>query len=372
METNKSGQTNISKSGIFNLNNLNLIKRKGKPNIFSERLKGNLTKYLFDFFYYRELSDICSANIFLYNCFREYEMSTWQIEMRNIIDIFHLDIKNMKEEVDESLLACIQKHRLYPMKDHKENFVKIDKEGINILSLVYYDPDMQTQLNKLTNNNQNIINHFNLEALEMVEMDEDINEINPLTLKTPWKVVYSNNSYNPGNIIFLEEKSPLDFGFSFNHVIKGNYKFYLHQSITNMKNAKLHLRISINDQVVFELNNFPSKKILEQFNNNEINDENNLIDTYICDINEYMFESVKNSLKNSVGMELETKKSFQSEGSTESNTSTKSINNLNNIKNCDSNIKEYTIRIRFTNQHLFWRAGWYLDGGRLVRSVYKI
>ena len=108
-----------SESGIFNSNLLQKINRKCKTCVFSEKLKRNLTKYLFDFFYYRELSDICSANIFLYNCFREYEMSTWQIEMRNIIDIFHLDIKNMKEEVDESLLACIQKHRLYPMKDHK-------------------------------------------------------------------------------------------------------------------------------------------------------------------------------------------------------------------------------------------------------------
>ena len=36
------------------------------------------------------------------------------------------------------------------------------------------------------------------------------------------------------------------------------------------------------------------------------------------------------------------------------------------------NNKDYTVRIRFTNQHLFWKAGWYLDGGRLVRTIYKI
>ena len=81
-------------------------------------------------------------------------------------------------------------------------------------------------------------------------------------------------------------------------------------------------------------------------------DDIKLKDTYICDINSYMFDSVKDNLKNSTDSDI----------STESN---------NSIKNCNI-IKDYTIRIRFTNQHLFWRAGWYLDGGRLVRSVYKI
>ena len=127
----------------------------------------------------------------------------------------------------------------------------------------------------------------------------------------------------------------------------------------------LNLKIFINNIVVFELNNFPSKAILGQFNedNNIIidsddeNDDNDikLKDTYICDINSYMFDSIKDNLKNSVDSDI-------SNISTESNNSTKNSNI----------IKDYTIRIRFTNQHLFWRAGWYLDGGRLVRSIYKI
>ena len=241
---------------------------------------------------------------------------------------------------------------------------------------------MQTQLNKLTNNNQNIINHFNLEALEIAEMDEDINEINPLTLKTPWKVVYSNNSYNPGNIIFLEEKSPLDFGFSFNNVIKGNYKFYLHQSITNMKNAKLILQVTINDTLVYEINDFPNKDILSQFedDDNKINidkyfgededieitkfDNINLKETFICEITEEMFDKV-NKKKTSL---FESKNTSDSLGSTESNTSINSSSNKSD-KNFASKIKKYNIRVRFTNQHLFWKAGWYLDGGKLVKII---
>ena len=41
-----------SESGIFNSNLLQKINRKCKPCVFSEKLKRNLTKYLFDFFYY--------------------------------------------------------------------------------------------------------------------------------------------------------------------------------------------------------------------------------------------------------------------------------------------------------------------------------
>ena len=365
MKNNK--QTTLpTESGIFTQHKLQLIKRKGKPCIFSERLKKNLTKYLFDFFYMRELSNICSANIFFYNCFREYEISTWKSEMLNLIDVFNLDIKHEKEEIDESLLSCIQMQRLYPMKDHIGNYLRIDKEGINIISLVYYDSDMQKQLSKLKNDIVTTVNHFNLAAFEFMEMEEeDINEnqINPKLLKTPWQVVHSDDSYSPGNIIFLEEKSSLDFGFSFYHVIKGDYKFYLHQNIIDMRNANLRIKISINDKVVFEINNFPSKKILEQFRNNIIiDDENNedhikLYDTFICDINEHLFDTVKNDLKKSI--EIDQKKSFKSEASTDSSKS-------------DANKNEYTVRISFTNQHLFWKAGWYLDGGRLVRTIYKI
>ena len=41
---------------------MNQINRKNKPCIFSEKLKKNLTLYLFDFLHYSDLSKICSAN----------------------------------------------------------------------------------------------------------------------------------------------------------------------------------------------------------------------------------------------------------------------------------------------------------------------
>ena len=382
-------QVKTPDKGILYLSKIKAIKRKGKSNIFSKKLKGNVTKYLYDFLYYEELLTICSSNIFLHNCLSEYEMSSWDIEIRNIIDIFNLNIKNIKEEVGDSLSTCIQKNRLYKMSNYEGNYIKINNDGINIISSVYHDPEMKIQLNKLNNtiNNDNININLNnslnsFDSLSLIENEEEMDKINPYTLKTPWKVIPCINSYNKGNIIFLEEKSPLDFGFSFNNVIKGNYKLYLHQYITNMKNAKLIMKITINNIVVYETNDFPNSKILENFNNNEINnfiddlmndegEENNnninLKETYICDINEEMFDKIKNNPNNKF---IESKNTLDSIGSTESNTSKHSSNK--NDKCSDMKIQKYEIRVSFTNQHLFWKAGWYLDGGKLVKDMGKI
>lgn len=387
---NTSIKVKLPEKGILNFVRLNSIEREGKTNIFSRKLKRNVTKYLYDFFYYKELLEICSTNIFMHNCLSEYEMSSWEVEIRNIIDIFNLDIKNIEEEMGNSLASCVKKNRLYNMLNYEGNYIKINNEGLNIISSAYFDPDMKFQLNKLNNNiinndlNINLNNSLNsFDSFHSMQDDEESKIINKNNLKTPWKVINCNNSYNKGKIIYLEEKSSLDFGFSFNNVIKGNYKFYLHQHITNMKNAKLILKITINDVLVYETNDFPNNEILSQFDNNDIpqdnfnmfmsddeeddlkniNNEINLKETYICDIKEEMFDNVKNIIKK----DYKSKNTFDSAGSTESNSIQEK--NKNNDKIFDEKIKKYKIRVSFTNQHLFWKAGWYLDGGKLVKEI---
>ena len=305
-------------------------------------------------------------------------MSTWKMEMMNIIAIFHLDIKDPEKEIDNTLTSCIKKNRIYPVKNFEGNYVKIDKEGINIISLVYYDPDMQAQLEKHISSKNNINpNGLNFEAFEFIDFEDDFEEIeiNHHNLKTPWISCFSKDSYIPGNIIYLDQKSPLDFGFSFYHVMKDNYKFYLHHYTEDMRNAKLRLQIIINDQIIYEMPNFPSKKILEK--SSLKNPDSELNDVYICDINKYMFEAVKNSLKNSSNSNIDLKNSIKSNQSTESSSlksqnSLKSVNSFKSLGSNNWNQRDYTVRIRFINTHLFWKAGWYIDGGRLVRSVYKI
>ena len=152
--------------GILNLQKIKSIKRDGKSNIFSNKLKKNVTKYLYDFLYYKELLTICPTNVFLHNCLSDYEMSSWDVEVRNIIDIFNLDIKNVKEEMGESMESCIKKNVLFKMKNCEGNYVKINHEGINIISSVYEDSDMQYQINKLKNNIINNSLDINLNNLK--------------------------------------------------------------------------------------------------------------------------------------------------------------------------------------------------------------
>lgn len=54
--------------------------------------------------------------------------------MDNIIDIFHLEINNYEDEVDDTLTKRIKNKRTYKMIYHPGCFVRINKDGINIIS----------------------------------------------------------------------------------------------------------------------------------------------------------------------------------------------------------------------------------------------
>ena len=317
-------EKSTSEIGIFNSYLMHKINRKCKPCIFSQKLKRNLTKYLFDFFYYRELHTICSANLFLYQCFTEYQLMTWKLEMNNIINIFHLDIKNYEEEVDDTLTKCIQKKRTYAMKDHPGCFIRINKEGLNIISIAYYD-DLGS-MDSITASNKNSV--FN-----------------------PWVKKILEDSYTFNECILINTTSPINFGFSFYHVVKGDYQLYLHHSLINMKNARLILQVTINGNVIYNFSNFPNNNLIEQDNRDEKEKEKNIkLNEYlICSITKKMFEQAdlnrKNSEENDENLKIDEE-----------------------INKC----KDYEVRVAFKNQDLFWKAGWCVDGGRLLRKRYEV
>ena len=389
-----------SESGIFNSYLMQKINRECKPSVFNQKLNRNLTKYLFDFFYYRELYEICSANLFLYQCFTEYQLMTWKLEMNNIIDIFHLDIKNYNEEVDDTLTQCIKKKRTYAMKDHPGCYIRINKEGINIISLVYYDTSVHensdelspikqfnninykanspspfkndkisnTKLNNIEsplNNKYSNKNNLFLVKESTIESNSEINsnfgsiesisynnyENNKNNNLCPWSYKFLDDSYIKNKCIFLNKTTPLNFGFSFYHVIKGEYQLFLHHSLINMRNARLILQVSINGINVYTKEDFPPNELFEEDENDEKEKEKEKEDS--IKLNEYFICTI-------------TKKMFEQ--------SNFNINNLEeNLKVEEPNkFKDYEIRVTFKNQDLFWKAGWYIDGGRLLRKIYEV
>ena len=367
-------ENSTSEIGIFNSYLMHKINRKCKPCVFSQRLKRNLTKYLFDFFYYRELHTICSANLFLYQCFTEYQLMTWKLEMNNIINIFHLDIKNYEEEVDDTLTKCIQKKRTYAMKDHPGCFVRINKEGLNIISIAYYDASIQKYFNKndspikKTFGNEDINNNLfekNFERNErrkntiesLSEPPSNLGSMDSITAINinndfnPWVKRILEDSYTFNECILINTTSPINFGFSFYHVVKGDYQLYLHHSLINMKNARLILQVSINGNVIYNFSNFPYNNLIEQDNREEKKKEKNIkLNEYlICSITKKMFEQADLNRKNSEENEENLKIDEE-------------------INKC----KDYEIRVTFKNQDLFWKAGWCVDGGRLLRKRYEV
>ena len=71
-------------------------------------------------------------------------------------------------------------------------YLKIDKEGINLISLVFYDPDMQAQLDKCKANKMSKnTNGFNFEALELLDLEDDLEEIlnKPMDKKLIFKLI---------------------------------------------------------------------------------------------------------------------------------------------------------------------------------------
>ena len=41
-------------------------------------------------------------------------------------------------------------------------------------------------------------------------------------------------------------------------------------------------------------------------------------------------------------------------------------------KKIKNNANDYEVRVTFRNQDLFWKAGWCIDGGRLLRKTYEV
>jgi hypothetical protein len=292
--------------------------------------------------------------------------------MNNIIDIFHLEIKNYDEEVDDTLTKCIKNKRTYNMKDHPGCFVRINKDGINIISSAYYDNSIKKE-NNINKNNTGLFlnNNLNLDfindklnKINMIESEspnksnnttENINlseppsnlgsadSIKPLKMSDLiiWKMEYIEGSYiNNSPCINLIKTAPLDFGFSFYHIIKGDYQLYLNHCLINMKNARLVLKVFINKFNVYTLKNFPSNDLIEHYENCKIENKTKI------KFKEYLICSI-------------TKKMFDDANDFEKNDKNKTAN-------------DYEIRVVFQNIDLFWKAGWCIDGGRLLRKVYEI
>ena len=228
------------------------VDRKPINCLFKNKLKKNLTKYLFDFFNIFELMKLANVNIFFRNNLAEYEYDKleWKTYLFRMYKEYKINFT--LNDLDKSLEESKKNKRKFKFNDKFLNIYQINDEGENYLSIA------RTFDWAHKNNPQ----HWQ-------ERDCDL-------------------SYDGGKVSYLQDVCWLDVKFDFMHVKPNYYKLFVHEAFISddLKNS-LWLTVLINDKEKLKIL-FPTSKYLTQ------TDPNNpvLKEDLICFINEKDFEGL--------------------------------------------------------------------------------
>ena len=180
------------------------IKRVPKDKLFNNKMSSNLTKYLFDFFNYKELYELGKTNLFFMNNLVDYlhESEPWPEKVRKLKSKYKFTI--YQNEVDSTLEEAKIKKRRYkfPSEDDKEvNYYQFDINGNRYLSIA-------RTFSWAHKNNELYWREEKLEG--SYEKDQNV----PFLVTVRW--IYTN--------------------FSFFHVKPNNYKLYLNKNLISKYN----------------------------------------------------------------------------------------------------------------------------------------
>ena len=241
------------------------ISREPKEKYFNKKLGSNLTKYLFDFFSYKELYEFGKINVFFMNNLVDYIDSSerWPEKIRKLNSQYKFKIS--QGEVDESLKEAKLKKRKYKFdseNDKQVNYYQFDINGNKYISIA-------RTFNWAHKNN------------EMYWREEDI----------------QNSLEQDQYVPYLIMVCWIDTNFSFLHVKPGNYKLYINEHFSTHRSfiEQVTLKVIINEgkenKVLFD-EKFPSREI---YNNNSSNNSSNsrLKEDFICYIKMEDFDGIE-------------------------------------------------------------------------------
>ena len=241
------------------------IQREPKEKNFNKKLSSNLTKYLFDFFSYKELYELGKINVFFMNNLVNYIESSerWPEKVRKLNSQYKFKI--YQGEVDNSLKEAKIKKRKYKFdseNDKQVNYYQFDMDGNKYISIA-------RTFNWAHKDN------------EMYWRDESIKNSLEENQKVPFLIIVCW----------------IDTNFSFLHVKPGNYKLYINEHFVTHKNfiEKVKLRVIINEgkenKVLFD-EKFPSREIFNK--NNSSNSSNAILnEDFICYIKKEDFDGIE-------------------------------------------------------------------------------
>lgn len=237
------------------------IPRNSKEKSFNNKLRSNLTKYLFNFFSYKELYELGKTNVYFMNNVIDYfkETEPWPEKLRKLKSVYN--IKIYQNEVDSTLEEMKINKRKYkfPSENEKEvNYFQFDIDGNKYISIA--------------------------RTFGWAHKNNDIY----------WREEKIKGSYEEnGNVPYLNTVCWIDTNFSFFHVKPNNYKLYINENFIKNKRfkEKLKLKVIIDENIIIFDQIFPSKEIFD--NNNSDRQNSRLKEDFICLIKKEDFNESK-------------------------------------------------------------------------------
>lgn len=245
---------------------MSTIPREPKEKQFNNKLSSNLTKYLFDFFSYKEIYELGKVNLFLMNNLVNYIKSSerWPEKIRRLNKQYKFKIHI--GEVDDTLKEAKINKRRYKFdseNDEQVNYYQFDMDGNKYISVA-------RTFNWAHKDN------------EMYWREEDIKNSFEQNQKVPYLIT----------VCWIDTR------FSFLHVKPGNYKLYINEHFISQKNfiEKVKLSVIINEgrenKVLFD-EKFPTREIYNKNSSSRNSNNARLNEDFVCYIKKEDFDRIE-------------------------------------------------------------------------------
>ena len=262
------------------------VNRKYTSNIFSEKLKSNLTKNIFKYLDSQSKFQFAKTCIYALNNLIEKENSIVLNKLKELHDNFPLIEINYNEK-DKELESdnLLELNSVFKFKDSKEEIEK------------YESPEMRKNYLKIEKGRKSFIALGN--CFDWAWKDN----------KHHWIICKQNNlNYFNYNFWYLLDVCWVHSLLVFKNIPKGNYKLFLNMKF-NMEEFKgqLKLIISYGKHIIYFIDEWPSEHEIKEFFVNKAQKEKEIKENFICVIKEEDFIREENEYP---GVEKEGKEKY--------------------------------------------------------------
>ena len=232
------------------------IQRPSKTTNFNNKLKQNLTKYLFNFFKYKELYELGKINVYFQNNIIDYihENNRWPEKLKEIQKFYDLEIN--KNEIDDSLLSAKINHRKYKYTvEDKVNYLQFKENCIEFKAIARYNDWAHKDNNSY------------------------------------WREENIEGSYTGEKVFYLVTVCWINVNLYFYHIKAGNYQLYINEHFDDSRiKGELKICVKIGNKEIYKNDNFPNDEIYNANNSSSNHRNKKLKEDFICNINENDFD----------------------------------------------------------------------------------